>query len=435
MRGSGRFPLKNRPSPWEDDLKVQNLSTTLLQGWPVCPARAWDDYSRRLAEGDLEGTEPTRFGSVVHVVCEQFHELLMQGAPLPSPLDLFDSHWRASGASDLEYFLLGRSNIEAFLDRTLYERPGATIGVEVRFLLDVDNGQIWLREQADAAHVRAIFKQGHVPVLSTIDRIDMVEPGSYEVYDYKTNAVPFTRWEVDNSIQLGVYDMAVRAIYPDAKEVVCIYDLLRWGRQPTKFDEEQRQHIRAYLIDMWHQISRMEAPEQKLNKWCRYCRLRGNCAVYGDALQQDISPVDRVGTEAGTEAHHGELFEEIERLRHREKIIKARIDEIEDMFAVEFTMNGGRPLSLLDGGELYLSPNPRYEFEPKVVWDLLKRRDALVLFMESATISKTKLERALKGRGIIRDEVMATMQKRYVKSTLRKRRIGTSMAEEEQTDV
>lgn len=414
-------------------MDIKHLSTTLLQGWPVCPARSWEEYEARLEEGDsMEGADPTRFGSIVHEVAERVHQMQMRDEEVPDPIDLFDQIWAEHKCSDFEYYQLGRTSIEEFLDRTLYDREGSTIGVEVVFCLDVVNQKIWLHEQVTPKLVAQIIKRGGVPVVSKIDRIDRLEDGSLEIFDYKTNVLPFTRWEVENSVQLGTYDLAARLIYPEAETVRCVYDMLRYGRQVTTFDVAQREALRHYLIDTYRQIEKASEPEERINKYCRWCHRRGRCNAYQEALKGDIRPVlvEDMDDPAGLE----ELHDEYELLKNREKLIKARAEEIRDMFASKYSENGGQPIRIGEGldKEVYFSPNPRYEYDMREVWAVLKRHDALTLLLDVANIGKTAMDRALKGRSMLKEDILPLLNKRHVNPTMRKRRATTEPVPEEE---
>lgn len=414
-------------------MKIQHLSTSLLTGWPVCPARTWDEYEQRLEEGDsMEGSDPTRFGSVVHDVAERVHQMAMRGEEVPDPVEIFDEVWREHKCSDYEYYLLGRTNIEEFLDRTLYERNGETIGVEVVFCMDVVSEKIWLHDQVNDKLVQKIIKGGGVPVISKIDRIDRVDDQMVEVFDYKTNVLPYTRWQVENSVQLGTYDLAARLIYPEVEEVRCVFDMLRFGRQPVIFDDIQRDSLRHYLIDMWQQIRATEEPEERINQYCRWCHRRSICGAYQQALLGDVQPIVTDDTDDPDQLGH--LFDEYDHLKNREKLIKARADEIKDIFAALYSKNGGKPITIGENQEVYFSPNPRYEYNTREVWEVLKRNDALTLLLDTANIGKTAMDRALKGRSELREQVLPLLQKKHVSPTMRKRRASKEPVPEEEND-
>lgn len=404
-------------------MDVRHLSTTILQGWPVCPARSWEEYERRLDEGDsMEGANPTRFGSIVHEVAEIYHQnemMVSDVEDLPAPIDLFDEVWEKHQLADYEYFLLGRDNIEDFLERTLFDRNGSTVAVELVFVYDVRSGEVWIHPEDIDALVDEIIGAGGVPVVSKIDRVDKVTDEVYEVYDYKTNMIPFSRWEVDNSVQLGIYDLVIREVYPEAEHVRCVYDMFRHGRQPTIFDDEQRETLRAYLIRTWHQIRDIEEPEERINTYCCWCDRRGSCDAYLGVLTEEVQPI--LTDDLDDPESLLSLYEEYEFLKDKAKILEARQGEIKDMFAAK-KAEDKKDIELEDGSEVYFQPNPRYEYSMRDLWATLDRHDSLTLLRDVANISNTKLKRALKGRPELQEAVEPLMETRYVKPSMKRRK-------------
>jgi RecB family exonuclease len=60
-----------------------------------------------------------------------------------------------------------------------------------------------------------------------IDRIDVIDSETVRVRDYKTNRVVFYRDEVNESLQLSLYAVAVRRMYPWVKRVELQFDMLQ----------------------------------------------------------------------------------------------------------------------------------------------------------------------------------------------------------------
>lgn len=413
--------------------EVEYLSTTLIGNYPLCPSRSIHSHLTRIEHGDdEEGSNPTRFGSIVHEVCEEYHRLAMRGEDPPAPIDLFDQKWQEAKCYDQDYYALGRDNIEEFLERTIHDRNGETVGVETPFVLDIVSGDIYLHVEGDDAREVAaqIRDNGGVPVKSKIDRIDKVDDETYEIYDYKTNYRPYTRDEIENSLQLGIYDMAVRAIYPDATSVKCVFDMFRHGRQAVIFNDDQREEKKQFIINLWHQIRNADEHPEQINKYCRWCEIRGNCSSYQDVLDADVQEVIAWEDDEPLDQDRlDELWDRYEELKNRERIIKKRRREIRDMFssvASEESHDGTVPLG---GREIYFSPNPRYEYPMEDLWPVLSASDRLVLLKDVAKVSKTKLERKLRDHPDLKDRVEQLLITRYVRPS-----IGVRKARNEEDD-
>lgn len=411
-------------------MEIKHLSTTLIQNWPLCPARAMAGYDVRNEYGDdIEGTEPTRFGSVVHDVAERFHQTHMQGGVLPDPIELFDSAWQQSKAYDFDYYSLGRNKIADFLERTIHQRRGDTVMVELDFVYDLVNNEIYLINELSASRkdiVAAIIEGGGVPVASKIDRVDRVDDTTFEIFDYKTNAIAFTRFEVENSLQLGIYDIVIRALYPEAVDVVCVYDMVRHGRFSTDFDAQQRENLRHYLINLWHQIQNEEKPEEKINTYCTWCDLKLACTKYQAALRDDPVLAD---LEGGSDEQLLALHNQYEDYKAKIKILTDESDKIKDLLGAKIIKdNLGEPIQLGDK-EIYLQPNGWSEYSIKDLYPIFQKRRALVLLKEIASVSKMAVDRLLKQRPELKDEVEPLLKKSFKASSLKVRKVKQNRVE------
>lgn len=417
-------------------MDVRHLSTSLVGSWPQCPLRAWNSYATRNEHGnDYHGSEPTRFGTAVHDMMERLHRASMSGEEVPSFTRLFDEVWTEHACYDREYHGL-REQAEEFMVRSLGGRPPSqrTVGVETHFLLDLISDAFYdlegMSETAITWLVDEIIETGGVPLISKIDRLDADDQGHWYVYDYKTNFQPFTRDEVENSVQLGIYDMAVRAmIGPDGVAddedllfggVTCIYDMLRHGRFSTVFSEEQREALRHYLINLWHQIRAVPVPRPRINTYCSMCEIRGNCPAYEDVLYSDVQEV------ATDSTYPSEILEEWEDMKAREKIIKKRTEELASQLSTIIVTADGEPVILEDGREVALVPNARYEYDARRVIDLLAENQALVLLPDLVSISNGAVDRVLRSMPF-RDEMLALKEKHFVKSSVKVRASGSDL--------
>src|SRR5690606_10732227 len=162
--------------------------------------------------------------------------------------------------------------------------------------------------------------------LGFIDRVDRVDDETVEVIDYKTNRLLFSREEVDSSLQMSLYHLAARQLWPWAKKVRLTFDMLRHDlRMTTERDEEQLAAAVAYVETMGRMTEEAREFPARLNANCVYCDHRQDCPAYAAALQgqrsvicEDTSDLELVARER----------EEVARLS---KILYARKQELEDV--------------------------------------------------------------------------------------------------------
>lgn len=412
-------------------MELTHFSTTVIQGLDLCADRALKGHANRIKHGDdFTGSNPTRFGSIVHEVAELVHRFDARGEASPDPTELFDQVWRDHYLTDYEYYDLGRDQVSDFIDRTLFDRNGVTIATEFPFIIDLVELQVWPiptenRQGKVSASYRKKFIQrtckkikdrGGVPVVSMMDRIDRVSETELEIFDYKTNAMQFTTDQVENSVQLALYDMAVRAHWPETEEVKCTFDLFRHGRQATVFDDRRREALRSHMINLWYQVHNWDKVLPTLNQFCGWCDFKQDCPVYANAVAGKlIHPfVD--------DAPLVEVYDEYTKLKQVEKLARERASEYGAVImAAIVDDNDGSPVPLDEDRELYLQTNPRYEYPMMDVLPILKKGKALSWLLQAGKISKPSLDRAAKGHKLA-DQITATLVTTYASPTIKARK-------------
>jgi hypothetical protein len=331
-----------------------------------------------------------------------------------------------SKAFDFDYYQLGRTKIADFLDRTINARRGDTIMVEINFVLDLVSLEYWICESYEQRKqmVDMVIDRGGVPVASKIDRIDRVDETTFEIFDYKTNAIQFTQYEIENSLQLGVYDLFLRAVFPEAVDVVCVFDMVRHGRFPTDFDDAQRENLRYYLINLWHQIRAESEPEERINNYCTWCERKLKCTKYQKALTEDpvIDAIESNDPDTLLGLHDFQ-----EDLKNRIKILEAESKRINEMLSEKIVQdNFGEPLQLGDK-EIYLQPNPRYTYPIRDIYKILQSKRSLVVLKDIVNVSNTALERTLKNRPDLKELIEPLKQTSFAASSLKARRKKTAV--------
>ncbi len=284
----------------------KHLSFSRLSRFETCPLSFRFHYidKRRAEPGP-----PLKFGKLVHAVLEVLVREHMEDertGPLSEEraLELFRQGWAKEGLTGMELFEEGLEILGAFV-----------------------------RDQGDLDHrdVLAIEKEFHLQVgrftvLGFIDRVDWVDDETVEVIDYKTNRVLFTREEVDHSLQMSLYDLAARQIWPWVKNVRLTFHMLRHGvRMRTERTPEQLAAARAYVETLGAMTEEATDFPARLNSNCVWCDHKQHCPAYADALKgkRDVVCEDTADLEAVARER-----EEVARLA---KVLYARKKELEDV--------------------------------------------------------------------------------------------------------
>ena len=407
------------------------FSTTSIQGLDLCAFRALESHKERIEHGDdFTGSNPTRFGSIVHEVAQEVHRLDQAGKASPDPVDIFDDVWRRHHLTDFSYYDFGRDSITDFIDRTLFDRNGVTIATEWPFIIDLVELQVWpipvdvtpiKRKAFIKKTCKKITDRGGVPVISMIDRIDHVDGDEYEIFDYKTNAIPFTTDQVEESIQLALYHMAVQSWWGTGEDlnIKCVFDLLRHGRQSTIFTPERIETIRQYIINLWAQVHAWDEPLRTLNTFCGWCDYRETCSVYKSAIHGDL-----INSYAPDGLSISTVYAEFAELKIVQKLADTRAKEFGSVLMAHIMDddNDGKPIPIGDDKEVYLQLNPRYEYPPASVIPILQEIGSISWLKWCGKISRPGLDKLIKAHPD-KDRIQRTLLTTFASPSLKSRKV------------
>lgn len=282
----------------------QHLSYSRLSRFEQCPLSFKFHYvERREAEPGM----PLRFGKVVHAALERLLREVIDQEKI-GPLDderavtLFSEAWAAEQLTGVHEFGEGVAIVRAFVRAQGVLDHRDVLAVEKEFRLPA----------------------GPFTVVGFIDRVDRIDDETIEVVDYKTNRQLFTREEVDTSLQLSLYEIAVRRMWPWAKKVRLTFAMLRHGvRMTTTRTEEQLAAALQYAETIGRMTEDATDFPARVSGNCVYCDHRAHCSSYADALsgRRAVLGADPDDLEA--------IAREREEVARLAKIMYARKSELE----------------------------------------------------------------------------------------------------------
>ena len=363
----------------------EHLSYSRLSRFESCP------LSYRLHYIDKQVAEPgapLRFGKVIHAVLEDLvreHVREERVAPLSEgrAVELFRAAWAADGLTGLALFQEGIDILKEFVHAGELDHRDV-LAVEKEFRLPI----------------------GRFTVLGYIDRVDCIDDETIEVIDYKTNRQLFTRDEVDHSLQLSLYHLAVQQLWPWAKKVRLTFHMLRHGlRMRTSRTPEQLAAAGAYVETLGAMTEEATEYPARLNANCVYCDHRAQCPAYADALQgkrdvicEDTSELEAVAREREEVATLAKVL--YARKKELEDVLKAHLEDHDELVlaGVRYRMFNATSLS--------------YPLEPALA--TLEHATGLgrdELMPRLATIDKKALDKLLKELGKTTDRARVRLLK------------------------
>lgn len=295
----------------------KHLSFSRLSRFEQCPLSFKLNYiDKRRAEPGV----PLKFGKLIHAVLEVLVREHMEGERAgrlseERAIELYREGWAREALAGMEVFTEGIDILKAF----------------VRNQGDLDHKDVLAIEKEFRLQI------GRFTVLGFIDRVDWVDDETVEVIDYKTNRMLFTRDEVEHSLQMSLYHLAARQIWPWAKKVRLTFDMLRHGiRMRTERTPEQLDAARAYVETLGAMTEEATEYPARLNSNCVWCDHKQSCPVYADALKgkrdivcDDLDDLEAVAKEREEVASLAKIL--YARKKELEGVIKAHLEDNDEL--------------------------------------------------------------------------------------------------------
>jgi RecB family exonuclease len=189
----------------------------------------------------------------------------------------------------------------------------------------------WIAREGvvDAANVVAVepvfdVEIGGVRLFGGMDRVDRIADDAVRIRDYTSGRIPPSRQDVEENLQLAIYDLAAEKLWPWAKRVEVGLDLLRHDRViAIERSGSQRDATRRYVQAMAAKIEATTEFPARPSTLCTHCDQRRHCSTYVAVRAADARDVD-VG-----ERDLAAVAREREELAGRIKILGLRKDELD----------------------------------------------------------------------------------------------------------
>ena len=245
------------------------LSYSRVDLYKKCPKAFEESYVKGNRGG---GSEATQFGSAVHAALETYFKECIDNElsgeiQTPRLIEYFEKTFAEEKLTNQDLHAEGHDILRRFAVAHGPIEPLQVRGCEVPFELPL----------------------GRFTVKGFIDRVDDLGDGHLEIIDYKTNRQPYSEDELENSMQLSLYQWVAQQLFPWAKKFTLSYWMLRMGyKQSTdRTPEELAQHI-AFFQNLGEQTEQAPYPA-KLNALCGWCDHRDRCDAFQAASRSDAT--------------------------------------------------------------------------------------------------------------------------------------------------
>jgi len=280
------------------------LSYTQISIYQSCPLLYKLQY--------IDGLKPKdkwyfSFGSTLHLCAEYFFKVRVPPPPsLDELLQYYDKNWLSEGYESAEeeakYRAYGREILSKFweIHHADFRMP---IAVERMFYIDIEG----------------------VKLRGFIDRIDKLDSGGLSIVDYKTNQGLFTQNDLENDLQLTLYQLAAEQTWRLPVERLTLYHLRSntpCSCQPR--DNQQLNEARRLVLDVAENIAEQRFPATE-NQYCP-CDFPEHCPYYQQQIAPELKETDILRGMAVDEA-----VERYVSLQAQIKDLQLQLDEIKQM--------------------------------------------------------------------------------------------------------
>lgn len=140
-----------------------------------------------------------------------------------------------------------------------------------------DGDTVWLEEKVRIP----LDESGKYRMSGVLDRLTRKQGGVYEIHDYKTSQYLPDQAKADSDRQLALYQLAVEAAFPDAREVRLVWHYLVFDKEvASRRSPEELEELKRATLELIEEIEGchdFQPNESNLCNWCEYqhlCPLR-----------------------------------------------------------------------------------------------------------------------------------------------------------------
>ena len=256
----------------KNTFKNSIISVSRIKRYEQCPLSFKLNYIDKKPRGS---NEALIFGSFLHSVLEELVKWVKQEEyngciPTDKIEDTYKYCWSKFDICGIEVFNEGLSIIKDYMDEKKYDCYDI-IDIEHEFNVEIDNYTFNGR----------------------IDLCEKVNDETIKIIDYKSSRQLYTISEIDSDLQLSVYNIIAKKVWPWAKNIELELHMIRHNKiqKPSK-PREDYECINA-LRYMTAVARRTEDSNTKflakLNSYCCYCDQCDNCEAYLDVISGKVN--------------------------------------------------------------------------------------------------------------------------------------------------
>jgi putative RecB family exonuclease len=355
-------------------MKKIKLSATRISAFLQCKHRYWLNYVERAPKVD---NPAFRLGTACHVALEYAGNMWMtqnltsfSTKQKKEILDYFNKCAVEEGIQEYDGYQEGKKLVSNRLNN--FAIGNRIIGLEIAF---------------GFPDTQEIKTASGVPLIGAIDKVIELDEDTILVVDYKTSMSVPDATKLRSDVQLSMYNLVIKQLYPEYKRVILCLDMLRKGEMVYTYrTETELEEFDEYLAEVYKAMQQFKKKDAKpsINILCGWCDYRNICKEYKAVCDESAYEFIQLNTMS-----NDQLITEWEHVRAVKKILEQREKELASVMIDKIKVFE-EPVKI-EGKEMVLRQSARTTYNPRKLSSLIPYED----FVGLANIAPSKLKKYL----------------------------------------
>jgi hypothetical protein len=264
-----------------------------------------------------------------------------------------------------------------------------------------------------------------VPLIGAIDRVDEVDEDTVIVVDYKTNVTIPTPEQLKTDVQLSIYDIVARTLWPQYKRVILCLDMLKSEPQFTYRTDAEREEFELYLKTVYDQMAAFTEKEAsaELNIFCSWCDYKDYCPEYEKACKKSDYSFSTIA-----DYDDASLVNEWKQVRNIKKILEER-ERTLSMVIMEKIRDTGSAINN-DDELLYIRQNARAAYDSETV----SKHVSYESYVKMSSLNKKLVDEYVDSNPSVKGPILKSAQTNYTSPFLATKKMKKVSSVDESED-
>ncbi len=326
-------------------------SHSQLETYENCPQKYKFKYIDKIKKPAETGIEAF-VGSRVHETLRKLYDdlKLKKLNTLEELLTFYQSRWREEwgpgvkivkeGLTAQNYLDYGESCIRNYYEQYHPFDQSDTLDTEMRLVFGLD-------------------PEGKHRVQGFVDRVARRADGVYEIHDYKTARDLPPQSYIDSNRQLALYQIGLRAQWPDVQEVELIWHFVSSKASLHSHRTNQElQELAQRTVGLIEEIENQTEFKPIKSRLCDWCEYQPDCPLWKHVLAVEKLPPEKFSKDQGVVLanEYASVKSQMDGLEARLQELRADLENFAEQENVQIIKGNGVQVSVSHTHQLALPP-------------------------------------------------------------------------------